>query len=472
MNLVKQIVQQVRVRTRTFRWALELYLKSAFIVGRCLLTFGLPALTKRFFSVPAKGPTADRRSLLIIGYHAPPYRSQYGTQRISKFAKFLATIGWRIIFLTTTPIKDYEFDASAEPLPENVEVIRINAMPKHPFYGQGMFAPDDFVFWVPPFERAIARVLSERNVDLMLVTVPPYSVGLAAATMSIRAGVPVVCDFRDPWSQIDSGWVLRSRFMRLVSAALERGVLNASDAVVMVSESRYFTDYFVAGVARLREKVVSIRNGFDDDDFAQTDSVAVVARDPHSQSPFVISYAGVLYSDENVANILRVLTALREKYPDAAQQMTLEYAGPNGAMLTNHGQLPIQLLDHGFLTHRAANAIREKSCVQLFALPSTFRAHVSSGKIFEMIRSGVPILALTRSDGTVAHLIEETRTGSAFEPLDAEAAAESLKQMFDQWRRDGKVAFDPAHDRIKAYSRKNLTGSLSTVLAAVVDRRR
>lgn len=470
MDFLKNFVHQARVRTSAFRWAFELYLKSAVVVCRCLLTFAFPAAASRYFGLPVKGPSPTRRSLLIVSYYAPPYKSKYGTQRISKFAKFLAAMGWNIVFLVTTPTKDYELDESAEPLSADVEVVRIEAMPKHPFDGEGMFAPDDFVFWVSEFERAIARILADRPIDLILATVPPYSVALAAATMSIRAGVPLVCDFRDPWSQIDRAWNLRSSNMRRVSAALERGVLNTSDAVVMVSESRYFADYFVADVAGLREKVFSIRNGFDDDDFAQADAVAVVAQDANSQPPFVISYAGVLYSDENVANVLRVFTTFGVKYPEAAQRLVLEYAGAHGAMLTSRPNLPLRVIDHGFLTHRDANALRKRSNVQLFAQPATTHAHVSSGKIFEMIRSGVPILALTWPDGTVARLIKDTHTGSTFDPLDAESAADSLKLQFDQWVSDGRVDFEPVIERIGAYSRKNLTVELSRVLTSVVNR--
>lgn len=467
--MVSSLIQKLRARTSTFRWAAELYLTAGLILCGSWLTLRFPGVARRLYGIEAMGATPERRTLLIVSYYAAPYKSKYGTQRISKFAKFLAATGWKVIFLVTSPLKDYEIDLNADPLPENVEVVRIDAMPKHPFDGDGMFPPDDFVFWVPHFTKAILKILAERQVDLMLATVPPYSVALAAALASARAGVPLVCDFRDPWSKVSSGWMLKSGIARWASAALERGVLKIAKAVVMVDELRYVSDYFADSSRELRDKVVSIRNGYDDDDFAESDAAPNALASAADDALFVISYVGVLYSEENASNILSMFECFSRSHPDKARRILLEYAGGNGAMLTSRAIAGVRVVDNGYLSHSDAIALRKRSAVQLFAQPATTHAHVSSGKIYEMIRSGVPILALTRSDGTVTRLIEETRTGSTFDPREVEGAANALGHMFDQWVALGKVSIDPDLERIGAYSRKSLTGDLSSVLVSVAD---
>ena len=467
------MIRNLALHTRAIRWAVELHCKAIWIALRCLLTLQFPRVARRVFGIATEGGTTDGMpSLLIVSYYAPPYSSKYGTQRITKFAKYLAAMGWKVVFLVTNPRQSYETDLHAEPLPENVEVVRLDAIPRHPFFGEGVFAPDDFVFCVPQFSSAIERILGERHIDLVLATMPPYSVGLAAAAATVRAGVPLVSDFRDPWNRIDNSWVMKSRVARRLSQAMERAVLKTSEAVVMVSELRFFADYFLTDDEKVRAKTVSIRNGYDDDDFVDADAALANISSVPDSNGFSISYAGVLYNEENVTNILRVLDVFRERYPEAARHLVFEYAGASSAMLSSRTDLPVSVRDHGFLTHRAANLMRARSAVQLFALPATYHAHVSTGKIFEMVRVGVPILALTHPGGTVARLIAETRTGCAFDPLDAQAACDALKRMFDQWKARGHVDYAPDLSSVQAYSRMSLTSSLAEVLAAVVERRR
>jgi hypothetical protein len=112
--------------------------------------------------------------------------------------------------------------------------------------------------------------------------------------------------------------------------------------------------------------------------------------------------------------------------------MRFHYAGANGQMILTRDSLPMRVIDHGFVTHQRANELRMRSHVQLFAQPMAFAAHVSSGKIFEMIRAGVPILAIHRSGGTVSRLLADTRTGVVFEPQDAASVAVALKRLFGQ----------------------------------------
>jgi|UPI0005666958 hypothetical protein len=74
------------------------------------------------------------------------------------------------------------------------------------------------------------------------------------------------------------------------------------------------------------------------------------------------------------------------------------------------------------------------SDLQLFTQPRHFKPHFYSGKIFEMLRAGIPILAVTRPDGTVANLLLETNAGFTAAQR-SEQAAVILQIQFDKWRR-------------------------------------
>ena len=445
---------------------MEFYLRTALILAPALLTLTFPRIARFLRPIEARRAEPANRTVLIVSYYAPPYRGYFGTQRMAKFAKYLSAAGWTVVFLTTRPRHDTEIDAQCEPLADAIEVVRIDSADHPPFYRKGLYPPDDFVFRVPHLADALAQIVSTRPISAILATVPPYSVAVAAALIAVRARVPLVTDFRDPWNVVDPhlGWTLMHPFARLLSATLERAVLTVSARVIMVSELRYFTDYFVQGVTGVLSKTVSIRNGFDDDDFVVPPDAAAELTAGAPGDDFVISYAGVLYSAENVDNILQLFDAFKTRYPAAAERVCFHYAGANGQMILMREALPVRVIDHGFVTHQRANELRMRSHVQLFSQPRTFAAHVSSGKIFEMIRVGVPILAISRSGGAVSRLLADTRTGIVFEPQDAASAAVALKRWFDQWEAGERPSFAPDLERIQSYSRKRLSAELSAVL--------
>jgi len=455
-----------------FLWRLNLYRRATTILVPGLLTLHFPKIARFVAPIEARGCESGARTVLIVSYYAPPWPSNLGTQRAAKFAKYLSAAGWKVLFVTTTPQTDNEIDEHCEAIAEAVEVVHVEPGSRHPFHRPGLLPPDDYVFDIPRLADAIARIVSGRSVDAILATIPPYSVAVAAALVAVRTGVPLVTDFRDPWTKIDRGlgWTLPNSFLCAISAALERGVLAISSRVIMTSERRYFDDYFPEGSQWGLPKTVSIRNGFDDDDFvadveASNDVIAGARADA-----FVISYVGSLYNGENVDNIRRMFEAFASRHPVAGRRVRFQYAGAQGTLLHRRGPWPIPLTDHGFVTHGQSNSLRMRSHVQLFALPGTFGAHISTGKIFEMIRVGVPILAIARARSAVSRLVAQTRTGVTFSPDESDKAADALKRMFDEWETNHRVSFDPDLGRIQAYSRKSLCGQLSAVLAAVTGR--
>jgi glycosyltransferase involved in cell wall biosynthesis len=119
------------------------------------------------------------------------------------------------------------------------------------------------------------------------------------------------------------------------------------------------------------------------------------------------------------------------------------------------------LRDHGYVSHREAIIARMNSDLQLFSQPAYFKPHIYSGKIFEMLRVGVPILAITRTDGAVATLLD--RTGAGIAQYRHEDVAVILKDFFDKWKR-GERLTTPDGAMVSAYSRETLANRLASTL--------
>ena len=448
--------------TRPFRWRLELLAEALFILAHARRRLARRTISNR--PVPAEPGRRESRTLLIVSYYSPPYKSVYGTQRISRFAKYLSRMGWRVVFLTTSPRGESESDASAEALPTEVEVVRIAPIRPHPLRGKGEIPPDDFVYWIPPAVKAMQELLSRRQVSVIMATVPPYSNAVAAAICAKQWGVPLVTDFRDPWTRIDVGWVLRRAWAKRVTANVERLVLKTSARIVMVDQLTDFDEFFVDTGHDIRAKTISILNGYDESDFERLSEIATQARSARRAGKFIISYVGSLYTKENAETLLKVLDAWLAPARAGPDNVVFEYAGAYSSFLDGARNLSLEFKDHGFVSHEEAIMIRARSDVQLFAQPASFKPHVLSGKIYEMIRVGVPVLALTASHGAVARLIELTGSGRVVPPEDPNRAAQVLKGWYDEWKRHGTVSRQNATVDLTEFSRERLTARLDVML--------
>jgi len=462
----------------TARWLLvhsarSLYRRLAFVteaagvIVKAVLALSFRPRPKR--STPA-GESRNGRTLLIVSYYSPPYKSIYGTQRIAKFAKYLSRLGWRIVFVTTNPRSGREEDVFDDPLPPEVEVTRIAPVHSHPFWGKNQIPPDDFVLWIPEAVEAIGKILGRTQVSVILATVPPYSNAVAAAICAKRFDVPLVTDFRDPWTRVDFYWGLKRAWARRVSARLERLVLRASARIVMADQLEDFAEYFADTTPAMRTKTVSILNGYDESDFDGTEEAARRASSERAAGKFVVSYVGSLYAREVASLLLGAFDAWRALSPGDLAHAVFEYAGGQSSYLEGGRNLPLEFKDHGFVSHKQAIAIRAGSDLQLFALPPSVKPHWLSGKIYEMIRARVPILAFASSRGAAAELLRLTGAGTVIEPDDLEGAGRALKQLYDEWVMHGKIARQSGSVAVEEFSRRALAARLDNVLREVAGR--
>jgi hypothetical protein len=86
-----------------------------------------------------------------------------------------------------------------------------------------------------------------------------------------------------------------------------------------------------------------------------------------------------------------------------------------------------------------------------------------TGKLFEYIQAGRPILALVPENGAAAGLIRETRTGTVCRWSDIGCIEQALLGLYNAWRRDG-IEYDPDRREIAKYDRRLLTEKLARIL--------
>jgi glycosyltransferase involved in cell wall biosynthesis len=354
-----------------------------------------------------------------------------------------------------------------EPLAESIELIRIQQRGLKALGGKNVAVPDDYIGWILPAVTGVKEVLEEQRASLIYATAPPYSNLLVGAIGSRMFNLPFISDFRDPWTRIDLSYWIRSKpFLSTVNRFLEKSVLRTSEKVIMVDEKQYWSEYFV-DPDQVSDKVVTITNGFDEEDFPKhANGDSDVGRER-----FVITYVGTIYDEECFQNLVRPLELWSQEYPDDLKNVIFEYAGNNALYFDKFGPFPFKLVNHDYVSHGDAIALRANSSVQLFAQPHYFKPHVFSGKIFEMIRVGVPIIAFTDLSGAVARLVEKSGTGFVVRSTDFDSAARLLKGLYEDWRR-GIPSIHPNGELISQYKRENLSKQLSELLEEVLEQNR
>jgi glycosyltransferase involved in cell wall biosynthesis len=98
-----------------------------------------------------------------------------------------------------------------------------------------------------------------------------------------------------------------------------------------------------------------------------------------------------------------------------------------------------------------------------FLLVTMLDPTATSGKIYEYLPTGKPILAIA-VDGELTQLIQETGTGWCIDPRNRERLAAALGQLLDHSRRL-LDQFRPNWDEIRTYERPRLARVFADIIS-------
>lgn len=425
------------------------------------------------------------KRVLILTYYWPPSGGS-GVQRWLKFAKYLPENGWQPVVYTPSNPEYPSIDPSLErDVPAEAEVIRRPITEPYSIYKRlvgmkkddristgflsdkekpsamerlsrwvrgNLFIPDARRFWVGPSVRFLSDYLSEHPVDLIVSTGPPHSLHLIARQLKKRTGLPWVADFRDPWTNIDFyEELMLTKRADLKHHKLEAAVLRECDKLLVVgremkSEFSALTD---------ADKIHVIPNGYDADDVSDK-------REVTPDSYFSLAHIGSFSPARNVPVLWNVLAQKRRDDASFANRFRLKVVGAVDHSVSKSIQdagLSDALVHIPYLPHEEVIDEQRKSSVLLLVVNQTKNAKgIVTGKVFEYLASGRPILAIGPPDGDLATILEECGGGKVIDYNDAEGMLEAL---------ENPVTANP--DSVARFSREALTRTLSeTVLAPLL----
>lgn len=353
------------------------------------------------------------RPFVFIARVFPPSAGG-GVQRPLKLAKHLAALGWNARVIAGKPVGEQD-PSLLEELPPEVSVHRarisiadgsrrfLRALRLGRLHRQ---AVDGLLLGDEGFgdlaETVAVAVAAGQGAQAVLATSHPFSSVVAGAIAARMLSVPLIADLRDPWALAP-----RARFpeaLRAVATELEARTLAQAVEVTIVSPSMR---ELLPPSAAIRATVAP--NGFDPADFEGP-------AEPKDPGVFRVVYAGTLYGARRPEPVLAALRAVEAEVLASGRRLEILVAGAaheHTETLRASG-LPLTLC--GYLPHQKATALL-RSADALLVLVGVELAdrHAPSGKLYEAIAAGPPVIAWARTDGEAARVLYETGTGVAAE---------------------------------------------------------
>jgi glycosyltransferase involved in cell wall biosynthesis len=420
------------------------------------------------------------KRVLIITYYWPPSGGS-GVQRWLKMSKYLPENDWQPVIYTTEnaeyPIVDHSLEKDVAP---EAEVVRRPITEPYTLYKSflgikkeetikvgfasdkkkngwkeklsvwirgNLFVPDARCWWVKPSVRYLKEYLKEHPVDAMISTGPPHSMHLIAMKLKEATGIPWIADFRDPWTEIDfynelhlTKWADRKQHK------LEHEVLTKADKVVTVSWD------WAKGLGRLGNRNVKvIQNGFD------WDCAPNEERSPLTKE-FSITHLGVVGPSRNSPVFWQALKELKNEVNEFGKSLKIKLVGQVDQSVIRDLDVcglkeNTEIVDH--VPHDEVKRLQEASQVLLLLVNNAPNAKgILTGKLYEYLASGRPILAIGPEDGDTARLLKDTQAGIVVGFNDKEKMKEAVNNLYERYL-EHKLPYN-TNTGIERFSRKAL----------------
>lgn len=404
---------------------------------------------------------AATRRVLVLAYFFPPLGGA-GVQRTLKFVKYLAELGWEATVVSTRsrlyPVRDPSLLAE---VPATARIVRTRAVPVAYWlslvcYRLGLkriYAwltwPDGGFGWTPFALVAGLRAARRDRPAVVYSSSPPQGAHLAALVIARLTGIPWVADFRDEWAA-DAHRADQPRALARLAARLEGAITSRARRVVVAA------DYFrLAGLPLDDPRRAVIVNGVD---AADLDGSAP----PVATDRFVLAYVGTSYGIRDPAPALRALGRLVAGGEVDRERLEVRLVG--SIWLEDFAPpAEVRVETTGYVDHARAVAEMRAATALLLYVPSSSLA--PSGKLFEYLASGRPILCLAHPDNLASRLVADWDAGVVADPHQEAAIGEAFLRLWQRWQ-EGRLP-DQGEVRRRAletYSRRKNAEQLARVL--------
>lgn len=390
--------------------------------------------------------------VLILAYYFPPLGLS-GVQRTLKFVKYLPSFGWKPTVITCEPGAYYAYDESLldELQGKDIEIHRIRGkeinsrlrkkgvveMPSEcirktlKFISSIFYITDNKKSWSQLAYQHCRKLISEQKYDLIFISGPPFSMFEYAALLKTEFDIPLIIDYRDLW--LGNQFAIHpTPLHKSMNRKKEYEVLKLADKIIVTN--RKIKERLMEYYQFLKFPDVTILpHGYDPEDFEKaTSSVSL------EKGYFNLTYSGIFYEYITPKYFLEAFRMIADEKPDIAKKIKLHFAGilrkENRKLIAKTG-LSEYIVEHGYLKHSDAVDILKASSALWFMVGDGRNSDtISSGKMFEYIGSGKPILACL-SDGALKVTLQEYDAATIVPPADVLSIKNAILSLYTAYEK-------------------------------------
>ncbi len=429
------------------------------------------------------------KKALIVTYYWPPDGGG-GVQRVSKFCKYLREYGWEPLVLTANSRSSLQQDPSlAKDIAGISEVRRAFSLEPHLLYNclqriagrsgaqtkkpaaggsksrairlageyirLNLFIPDSRRGWLHFAVKEGLRILHKHNPEVIFSTAPPYTAHLIARKLKEKSNLPWVADFRDPWTEnLAYNTVPRLRPVRAITRRMEHNTLMQADCVLTVGSG--LRELLQSKLpAKEQSKIQVIPNGYDREDIR----TPAQKTDP---GRFILSLYGTAYINGFPYEVFQAAQKLANTDSAFASELLFRLVGktPTDIRARLCQYVPEQNLNvESYIPHESMlDMIYQPQILLLIINDLPDNRLVITGKIFDYLPTGNPILGIGPPDGDAAKILKETGAGRMFDYGDRRGIENFLAECRAQWKQ-GRLG--KGVQSFPAYERSSLTKALA-----------
>lgn len=439
---------------------------------------------------------ADARSprVLYLAFFFPPSRSS-GVYRARATANHLAAAGWDVTVHTAPRMFFTQYIGSVDEsletgIDERIKVRR----PKMGYfrwerdirrygrfranmpvlanagynYMQRRFFPEHYASWIP---HVVARALREhaaKRYDLIVATGNPFASFAAAYWLNKLTGVPYALDYRDSWTF--NQFTEEHKYPDGHPAwEWERKTLEKSSLTAFVNEG--LRGWHAERYPKAAERMTVVPNGWEPEILGRATYPGPVAG-----RPLRFGYIGTITE----AMPLKVLFdgwRAAKQHPDLADA-TLELYGHLGFFKQSADSLSDQIplhedlgvTYHGPLAKTDVGDAYRSLDALVFCVPGA--KYVTSGKIFEYMATGKPIVSVHAPDIAAADVLTGHPLWFGLDRLDAQAVSNAMVAAGKTARDLSESDFEAALTHAEKYTRDNTLGPFEAELRRIAGRKK
>lgn len=391
----------------------------------------------------------------MVALDFPPCKSA-GVQRTLKFAEYLSDFGWEPIILTVSESAHEAIDNS-QIIPTKLKHIyrtfSFNASRDFSIKGKYlsiMKEPDRWWTWRFSAVKCGKKLIDELKPDVIWSTYPVSTAHSIAIQLAKYGNLPWVADYRDPvQSRYDSS---AKQTLNLALKIEKNTIENASKVILTTKRAAILYQSLYPDLPLNKFEV--IENGYDEANFKLDEVKSGLA---NKNNKFVMLHSGAVYRNgRDPEQIFQALSILKAKGDISENSFELVFRGIDGAPYVQR----LKTLNISDIVSFKPSVSYMESLTEMMSADALlliqgplFRNQIP-GKLFEYIRSGKPILALTSMIGATADLLENVEMSYCVEYADQ--TANSILDML--------VAPTVKRKSIERFSRYEKTKELAVLL--------